>query len=319
MVAVMDPKTGGILAMSAFPSFDPQTYQKYEESSYRNPLVTDSYEPGSTFKPLVMASAVDAGLVKPETRCDICAGPVKIGDYDIHTWNDQYNANETMTDVLVHSDNTGMVFISEKLGHEGTFTTLEKFGVGGTTGIDLEGELAPSLRPQDQWYPIDYATASFGQGITVTPIELLTAFTALANDGKIMEPHVVSAVQTPDGQTITIPPKVLSQPITGKTAKIMTEMMVSAVNNGEAKWTRLKGYRIAGKTGTAQIPVAGHYEPNKTIASFVGYGPADDPKFLMLVVVNTPTTSIYGAETAAPIFFRIAQKILTYYGIAPSE
>ena len=317
MAVVVNPKTGGVLAMSSFPSFDPRSYQDYKESLYKNPIISFAYEPGSTFKPLVMASAIDAGVVKPDTPCDICAGPVKIGEYDIKTWNNQYMPNITMTNVIVHSDNTGMVFTGRKLGFDRMLDYLDKFGIGDSTGIDLQGEVYPSLRPKNEWYPIDQATATFGQGITVTPIDLITAFTAVANGGRRMEPHIVAQVQTADGKTIAIPPKKLDQPITPQTAKVVTEMMVRAVNDGEAKWTRLKGYRIAGKTGTAQIPVAGHYDPNKTIASFVGFAPADNPKFLMLVVLNRPSTSIYGAETAAPIFFDVAKQILNYYGIQP--
>jgi len=319
MAAVMDPKTGGILAMSSFPTFDPRSYQDFGNDLYRNPFISDTYEPGSTFKPLIIASALDASLIKPDTKCPICAGPVLIGGYEIHTWNDEYNENESMTDVIVHSDNTGMVYVGEKLGLDRMVSYIDKFGIGNLTGVDLQGEVSPFARQKENWYPIDVATASFGQGITVTPIELLSAFSAIANNGKRMEPHVVSKITTSDGQTIDIPPKVLSQPISERAAKITTEMMVNAVDNGEAKFARLKGYRIAGKTGTAQIPLAGHYDPTKTIASFIGFAPADDPKFLMLVVINRPTSSIYGAETAAPIFFKAARNILTYYGIPPSN
>ncbi len=155
--------------------------------------------------------------------------------------------------------------------------------------------------------------------MTVTPIELLTAFSAIANGGDRMEPHVVKEIRTSDGEIIPIKPKVLTHPVSEKTARIVTEMMVNAVDNGESKWAKPKGYRIAGKTGTAQIPVEGHYDANKTITSFIGFAPADDPKFLMLVVIDRPTTSIYGSETAAPIFFRVAKHILTYYDIPPSE
>jgi stage V sporulation protein D (sporulation-specific penicillin-binding protein) len=316
---VMDPKTGGILALSSFPTYDPREYAKYTDDLYRNPVITDAYEPGSTFKPLIMASAIDAGLVTPDTICTICSGPVQIGEYQIKTWNNEYTANTTMTEVIQHSDNTGMVFVGRLLGLDRLLSYLDQFGIGQMTGIDLQGEMSPDLRPRNSWYPIDLATATFGQGITITPIELLTAFSAIANGGKRMEPHIVAAIQTPTGEKINLPPKVLSKPISEKAAKIMTEMMVNAVDNGEAKWAKPKGYRIAGKTGTAQIPVAGHYDANKTIASFIGFAPADDPKFLMLVVIDRPTTSIYGAETAAPVFFRVAKNILLYYGIPPSE
>ncbi|MCL4387348.1 penicillin-binding transpeptidase domain-containing protein, partial [Patescibacteria group bacterium] len=155
--------------------------------------------------------------------------------------------------------------------------------------------------------------------ISLTPIELLDAFSSIANSGVRMEPHVVSEIENQDGDTIKIKPKSLGRVISSATAKIMTEMLVNAVDNGEAKWAKPKGYRIAGKTGTAQIPIAGHYDPNKTIASFIGFAPAENPRFVMLVIIDKPTTSIYGAETAAPVFFGIAKDILAYYNIAPSE
>jgi cell division protein FtsI/penicillin-binding protein 2 len=319
MAAVMDPKTGAILAMSSFPNFDPTHYQNYPDTTYINPFITSTYEPGSTFKPLVMSAALDEGLIQPNTECTICTGPVPIGGYQIHTWDDNYFPNSTMTDVIVHSDNTGMVFVGEKLGLDRMLDYLQRFGIGDTTGIDLQGEEAPEIHPKDQWYPIDLATASFGQGIVVTPMELLDAVASIANNGKRMEPQVVAAVQTPDGQTITIPPKEINQPISATTAQVMTQIMVDAANEGEAAFARLKGYNIAGKTGTASIPVAGHYDPSKTIASFVGFGPAEDPKFAMLVILNQPSSSIYGSETAAPVFYAVAKDILMYYGIAPSN
>jgi len=319
MAAVMDPKTGNILAMASFPSFDERFYWQYDSGLYKNPLITDTYEPGSTFKPLVMSAGLDANVITPKTQCTICSGPVTVGDYDIHTWDDKYFPQTTMTDVMQHSDNTGMVFVSEKLGIDRMLTYLQKFGIWQTTGIDLQGEFSPDLKPKNQWYPIDVATTSFGQGIAVTPMQLLDGFAAIANNGARMEPHLVASVQTSDMQTITIPPKKLDQPISEQTAKVMTEILVNAVNKGEAKWARLKGYRIAGKTGTASIPVNGHYDATKTIASFIGFAPAEDPKFVMLVVLNKPTTSIYGAETAAPIWFDVARDILAHYNIAPTN
>lgn len=319
MAAAVDPKTGGVLAMASFPTFDPRDYQEYQTELYKNPFITDTYEPGSTFKPLIMAAAVDAGLVKPETECTSCSGPVEIGGYELRTWNNEYRPHVSMAGVIIHSDNIGMVFVSQKLGLRRLLSYIHAYGIGEMTGIDLQGEVPAQIRPADSWYPIDLATASFGQGISVTPIELLTAFTAIANEGRRMEPHVVAKIETPEGATIDIPPKLLSTPISAKTAKIITEMMVQAVDKGEAKFAKPKGYRIAGKTGTAQIPIAGHYDASQTIASFIGFAPADDPKFLMLVIIDRPTSSIYGAETAAPTFFNIAKLLLAYYGIPPTE
>ena len=317
MVGIMDPKTGQILAMAAYPNFDPRDYGSYLGDLYKNPFISDLYEPGSTFKPLVMSAALNEKLVTPETKCNICGGPVSVSGYDIHTWNNEYFKDISMIDVIQHSDNTGMVFVAQKLGLDRMINYLNKFGIGDTTGIDLQGEVSAGLKPKNQWYAVDLATTGFGQGIDVTPIELLDASAAIANGGVRMEPHVVKAVQNPDGSVATIAPKALDTPISATTAKVMTEIMINAVNKGEASFARLKGYRIAGKTGTASIPMQGHYDASQTIASFVGFAPADNPKFVMLVIYNRPTTSIYGSETAAPTFFSIAKELLRYYGIPP--
>ena len=319
MVGVMNPKTGGIIAMASFPTFCPCEYQNYSEDLYKNPFVSNIYEPGSTFKPIVMAGALDAKVIKPETKCPICSGPVVIGEYELHTWNDKYYKDINMIDVIVRSDNTGMVYVAQKLGTDKMIDYLNKFGLGSLTYIDSQGEISASLKPKNAWYPVDLATTGFGQGISVTPIGLLTAFSAIANNGKMMQPHFVSAVEAPDGEVAKISPKVLGTPISENTSKVMTEILVNAVNKGEAQWARLKGYRIAGKTGTASIPVRGHYDPSQTITSFIGFAPAEKPKFVMLVILDKPTVAIYGSETAAPIFFDIAKDILSYYGIPPSE
>lgn len=317
MVGVIEPKTGKILAMASFPAFDQRAYQDYDESLYKNPFISDLYEPGSTFKPIVMSSALDAEVVTPQTKCNICQGPVALSGYEIRTWNNKYFKDINMIETIQRSDNTGMVFTAQKLGLDRMLSYLDKFGIGRDTGIDLQGEVSAGLKPKNKWYAVDLATTGFGQGISITPIELLTGIAAIANEGKRMEPHVVEAVEALDGTIIKIPQKLIDTPISAKTAKIMTEIMINAVNKGEASWARLKGYRIAGKTGTASIPIQGRYDPNQTIASFVGFAPADNPKFAMLVIFNKPQSSIYGSETAAPIFFKIAKSILEYYGIPP--
>lgn len=317
-VIVMEPSTGKVLAMASFPSFDPQNYYDFDSTSYKNPAISSVYEPGSTFKVLVMSSGLDLDLVKPDTKCDICSGSIKVGEYNIKTWNDKYYPNTTMTEVIQHSDNTGMVFVAKKLGIDKMISYLTKFGINDNTGVDLQGETSGTIRARNSWYQVDLATSSFGQGISITPMQLISAVSSIANGGKMMKPYVVSKIIKEDGNVIDIKPEEKGRVIKESTAKVMTYIMVNAVEKGEAQWTKLSDYKVAGKTGTAQIPVAGHYDPNKTIASFVGFFPADNPKISMLVLIDRPKKSIYGAETAAPIFFNIAREIINYYNIRPT-
>lgn len=319
MAAVMDPKTGNILAMAAYPSFDPKKYSEFDSESYKNPFISDLYEPGSTFKPIVMSAAFNENLLTPKSKCPICDGPVSVGGYQLRTWDNKYYPNSTMLEVIQHSDNTGMVYTAQKLGKDKLSSYIDKFGFGKITGIDLQGETAPVLKPKEAWYEVDLATTGFGQGISITPIELLTAFSAIANNGKMMEPHVVSEVIDINGKVTKIEPKVIAQPITPKTASTMKDVLINAVSQGEAKWTIIPGYRVAGKTGTASIPIEGKYDSTKTIPSFIGFAPVDDPKFVMLVILDRPTAKIYGSETSAPIFFEIAKGLFSYWGIPPDE
>lgn len=317
-VVVLEPDTGKVIAMASYPAYHPGRPADYPKENFRNPVTIDGYEPGSTFKVMVMAAALNEGVIKPDTACDICDGPISLGGFSIRTWNNKYFPNTTMTDVIIHSDNTGMVFVGRKLGIDKFYDYLEKFGFGQGSGIDLQDEATPELRAKKDWQEIDLATSSFCQGISVTALQVARAVAAIANGGRLMEPQVVAAIR--DGSNLDkVNPRIASFPITEETAKIVTEMMVRAVEEGEAKFAKPKGFKIAGKTGTAQIPIAGHYDPKKTIASFVGFAPADKPRFAMLVRYNQPTSSPYGSETAAPTFFEIAKELFLYYGIAPSK
>jgi cell division protein FtsI/penicillin-binding protein 2 len=318
LVVVMDPKTGGILAAANYPSFDPANFATSDKDVFTNSLISKTYEPGSTFKALVMAAAINEHAVTPETPFNE-NGPTKVGEYAIKTWNDQYHGTITMRQVLEMSSNPGMVFVGTQLGSEKLYQYIQKFGFGEKTGIDLQGEEAAILHPLRDWHEIDAATTTFGQGIAVTPIQMVTAVAALANEGKLMEPKVVAKIIDTKGKEISRPLASKAQVITPQAAKTITDMLVSAVDNGEAKWAKPKGYKIAGKTGTAQIAIAGHYDATKTIASFVGFAPADEPKFVMLTLLREPQTSQWGSETAAPLFFKIAKELFTYYGIAPKD
>lgn len=314
-VVVMDPTTGGILAMASSPSYDPSSWHRYKEEEFKNPGTVDTYEPGSAFKAIVMAAALAEHVVAPQTKCPSCSGPVTVGGYSIRTWNSKYYPETSIADMLVHSDNVGMVFVGQRLGRERFLRYLDLFGFTKPSGIDVQDEEPPLVRPKRQWRDIDLATASFGQGIAVNTIQMVRAFAALANQGKLPLAHVVSAIIEED-KIIEIPHG-HKQVIKPEIARIITEMLVTAVDQGEARWAKPKGYRIAGKTGTAQIPIAGHYDPKKTIASFVGYAPADNPKFVMLVKLNEPASSPWGSETAAPLFFDIARDFFSYLGIPP--
>jgi cell division protein FtsI/penicillin-binding protein 2 len=223
-----------------------------------------------------------------------------------------------MTEIIQHSDNVGMTFVSEKLGVDKFYDYISKFGFGKLTKIDLQEESAGAIRSKSEWRVIDLATASFGQGIAVTPIQMVQAVSAIANGGKLISPKVAIKIKE-ENKEMQVKPDFERQVVSPKTASQITEMMVNAVEKGEAKAYAPKGYRIAGKTGTAQIPLAGHYDPNKTIASFIGFAPAYDPKFVMLVRFSQPTSSPYGSETAAPTFFEIAKDLFNYYQILPSD
>jgi stage V sporulation protein D (sporulation-specific penicillin-binding protein) len=319
-VVILEPETGAILAMASYPSYEPGNFQNYDKSFYKNPVVADSFEPGSIFKVVTMAAALDQGLIEPETRCDQCGGPRKIGPEVINTYDNQYHPDSTVQEILEHSDNVGMVFVAEKLGKENFLKYIKNFGFGELTGIDLEEEATPDLRPDRQWREIDLAAASFGQGIAVTPIQMVRAVAAIANGGKLFEPGVVAKVKGEEGE-VEIKPELVRQVIKPETAETLSVMMQSAVKNGFPHWGKygIYGFRIAGKTGTAQIPLAGHYDEEKTIVSFVGFAPAEKPRFTMLVTLREPTSSPWGANTAAPLWFKIAKELFLYYCISPED
>src|SRR3990167_1208134 len=272
-VIVMDPGSGGILGMSSYPSYDPASYWKFGDEFFKNPAVSDSFEPGSVFKIFVMAAALDAKAVEPDTICDVCSGPVKVDKYTIETWNREYNPDSSMTDIIVHSDNVGMTFVGSKLGADALYDYLDKFGIGNLTGIDLQGEASPTLRKKGSWSIVDLATASFGQGVAITPIQMIKAGAIIANGGRVVSPHVVTKLEK-DGWQEDVSGETGEKVLSDEAASQIKAMMVEAAKNGEAKWTYQRGFSVAGKTGTAQIPISGHYDAEKTIASFIGFSPA---------------------------------------------
>lgn len=314
-VIAVNPKTMEILALSCLPDFDPETYYEFNEGYFKNWTISDVYEPGSTFKPLVMAAGIEEKVIDPNGFFDE-SGPVRIGGYTVRNWNDKYEGKISITHILEKSSNVGMVHVGAELGNKKLDEYVHKYGFGELTNVDLQGETAGQVKPLKSWYPIDAATTAFGQGISVTAMQLIRGFAAVINGGYLMRPYVVRGV-IENGDVRIREPQVQRRVISEETSKIMRKMLVSTVAHAEAKWKIPEGFTFGGKTGTAQIAVQGTYDASKTIASFIGFAPAEDPKFLMLVVIQEPESSSWGSETAAPLFFDIAKDLLVYYNVAP--
>ncbi|MBI4100052.1 penicillin-binding protein 2 [Candidatus Microgenomates bacterium] len=318
---VMDAKTGAILALVNFPNYDPGRFPYYPTERYKNPAVANLFEPGSIMKPIIMAAAINDNKLTPESRCDKCDGPRQIYNFYIHTFDNHYHPNETMTEVLINSDNTGMVFVGEKLGFPSLLSYLSKFGFGQKTSVDLEEEEGGSLGKADDYYPIDQATMAFGQGINVNALQMVRAFGALANGGQLPTPYLVSQI-IDQGQTINLAhppgPRVVSE----NTAQTITQMLVQVANKSPEHFPKdriplLANFQIAAKSGTAQIAVGGKYQSSGTIASVIGYFPAANPRFVILAKLNQPEIRPWGSDTAGPIFFAIVRDLIQYYGISP--
>ena len=319
-VLVMEPKTGRILALANLPAFNPNLYSKEKNFSvFINPVVQSMYELGSVMKPITMTAALEVGVVTPEkTYTD--TGEVKFGTYTIRNFDEKAHGVQTMSQVIENSLNTGMVFVSRLLGKEKQLDYFKRFGFGEKTGIDLGGEIAGNISTLYGRRDIDFATASFGQGVAVTPIQLATAISAIANEGKMMKPFVTDRIVDDTGNTITTSPTMIRQAITKESAETMTKILVATVRNGFENHAGIKGYFIAGKTGTAQIPKSnGRGYSDSLIHTFVGYAPAFDPKFLVLLELVDPKGNRFAANTLTPAFHDLAQFILNYYEIPPDE
>ncbi len=316
-VITADPHTMEILGLVCLPDFDLERYFDFSQDDFKNPAVSSSYEPGSTFKPFIVAAALNEKKIK-STDLYNEKGAIERGGYTIKTWNDKYEGKISITRILEKSSNVGMVYIADRLGPRLQYEYIRRFGFGDVTGVDLQGEDDGSIKPVGSWYPIDYATASFGQGVAVTPIQMVAAFSALVNGGTLRTPSLVKKVSYTEREKEVVA-KEKRQVISKKTSDTIKKMLVSTVERGEYKWAKPEGYMIGGKTGTAQIPIKGHYDASKTIASFIGFAPADEPQFLTLVILSEPRTSPWGSETAAPLFFDIARRLFIYYNIAPGQ
>lgn len=324
-VIVMNPKNGEIIAMASTPGYDPNNYPAVAEQDiglFDNPAISKQWEPGSIFKPLVMAAAIDQGLVTKDTRNKFGAS-VTIDTHVINTALNKAYGDESMTDVLVNSDNVAMVWVAEKLGNQRMSDYLNKFGFGQLTGVDLRNEITGSVLSVNQWRNINRATISFGQGIAVTPLQVITAYTAIANNGMMIRPHLVRAIIRGDGSKQEIEPMPGTQVIKPETAEQLRVMLASVVVKAH-KRAGVDGYSIGGKTGTAQIPNpdGGGYIEDAYNHSFVGIGPTQDPRFIILTKIDKPNLKKVGrfAEgTAVPLFGKVANFLVHYYQIPPTN
>jgi len=307
-VIVQDPKTGKILAMGSTPTFDLNSYNKYELKNFLNPAVQAVYEPGSIFKIITMASALDAGAITPQTTY-VDTGSLTLNGKTIRNWDLKAHGKLTMTQVIEGSVNTGAAFAENTLGHDNFYKYLVKFGFKDKTGIDLPEEILGSLRPLEvDRRDINFATASFGQGVSMTPVSLLRAMSAIANHGVMMKPYL----------NADLDPVVVGRVVSEEASREVVGMMVSAVNKAEI--ARIKSYTVAGKTGTAQVSdfTRGGYT-DEVINTYIGFAPAYDPKFVILIKIDKPAGAPLAGLTVVPAFRDLAQFILNYYNVPPDD
>jgi len=318
-VVVMEPASGKVLAMASQPDYNPNLPSRSKVSSRRNRAVTDMYEPGSTFKPFLLAGVLEEKIVRPNQKTYCENGRYEVGGKVIR--DTKKHRKLTLQEMLKYSSNIGFAKLGKALERERLYAYLTDFGFGQITGLDLPGESEGLLREPSRWFEIDLAAISFGQGLTVTPIQITTAMAAIANGGLLMEPYLVERVVAADGQTVQRHlPQVKRRVISELTARQVREMMVTVTEpGGTGTRAALPGYRVAGKTGTAQKvdPVTGGYSIDKRVSSFIGFVPAEHPALVISVIVDEPEGKGYGGVVAAPVFARIAEQSLSHLNILP--
>lgn len=320
---VMDVYTGAVLAMCSKPDYDPNDPPREQldalQSLMRIRLISDSYEPGSTFKILTAAAALDSGVTTPEDGF-YCSGKIKVDGDTIKCWGSPHKA-ETMAQALQNSCNPVFVELALRMGAQRFYQYLHAFGLGSKTNIDLQGEESGILIPVNSVKNVDLARIGFGQSVAVTPIQLLTAACSVLNGGRLMRPYLLKEAVSPDETVLyRTSPKVVSTPISEETSLTMRKLLEDVVAVGGAKNARIPGYRIGGKTGTAQVYKDGRIVRNVHIGSFLGFAPADDPRIALLVIVDEADTPVdYGGTTAAPFARQILEDVLPYLGYQPDE
>lgn len=321
IVIVMDPKNGDILAMASRPSYDPNHFYRATENEFKNRAVVDIYEPGSTFKPIVAAAALDAGTYSPDIVWHD-PGEIVASGHTVRNWDDESYGDVRMVDILKFSINTGFAHIGLLTGGDILTRYAERFGFGKATGIELPGEGEGILFNSREMRPIDVVSMSIGQGIAVTPLQMVQAYSALANGGTMVKPHLITSIRNADGTVYAAETaEIAGQPVTRETANLVKDMMEKEVSEGGGGNARVPGYHMAGKTGTAEKidTVHGGYLKDHYIASFCGFGPTEDPRAICLVVLDNPQGMYYGGMIAAPVFSEIMGQTMRYMGIHAVE
>ncbi len=320
-LVIMEVKTGRLLAVCGQPDFDPNNYATTADmSAFNDPVVFGAYEPGSVFKAFTMGAAMDLNKVTPQTTYNN-TGSVKIGSFTIKNSDPKATGMTTMTKVLEQSYNTGAIFAAQQIGLAAFDRYVKNFGFGQKSGVELTGEVGGNISSLTKPGDIYLATGAFGQGLTVTPIQLAAAFGAIANGGKLMKPYLVDEVDYPNGKVVKTQPQEVRQVLRSDTAATLTAMLVDVVENGHGKRAGVKGYYVAGKTGTAQVraTTGGGYDPHKTIGSFAGFAPVEDPRFVMLARIDEPKDVQFAESSAAPLFGTLMDFLLKYYDVAPTR
>jgi cell division protein FtsI/penicillin-binding protein 2 len=321
-IIVMDPKTGEILAMTSSPRLNLNEYwnfdKTYPNGTAFNRAISTQYEQVSVFKIMTMASALDTGTVAPTTPF-FDPGYYEIGGAYIHNWDGGAWGAQDMVGCLEHSLNVCFSWIADEVGNTNFYNYMQKFGLGHPTGIDLVGEASGRLKlpGDDDWYQVDLGTNAFGQGVAVTPIQMMMAVSAVANDGKMVVPHIVKSIVT-NGRQYNTPTQIAGTPISAQTARTLTEMLAQSLERGEGV-VDVPGYRLVGKTGTAQIPGPGGYLEGVTNASFLGWGPIENPQFMVYIWLEKPQTSEWASQVAAPAFERVASRLVVLMNIPPDS
>ncbi|MFN0072102.1 MAG: peptidoglycan D,D-transpeptidase FtsI family protein [Chloroflexota bacterium] len=320
-IIIMEPSTGGVLASATLPTYDLNDERRFRPETtalFKSSEVADQYEPGSVLKVLTMAAGLEDGVVNPQSTVND-TGLVTLNGVAVRNWNLVGNGIINMTEVLIHSSNIGAQYVASRLGPDRFYDYFTRFGFGKLTGVDLPGEIPGMVRTNrtSDWNKLDLITNSFGQGIAVTSMQVVTAMSAIANDGLRMRPRLVREIRTPNGVQ-TIPPEPVEQVISPRTAQTLRGMMVHVLEQKALEQWRLPGYHAAGKTGTADYATIAGYKTGKTFASVVALAPAEAPRFAILIRLDAPE-AIYGGRVAVPVLAELLPALYTYYRVPPSE